>query len=103
MMENYLSLYLGVKQSFSNPGCPYDNAVAESFFSIMKQEKLSHNYYNTPKELEDTVSEYIEFYNTMRPHKMLNGLAPAVFENKYFSQVETSVSFLNRQAIAEEC
>ena len=35
----------GVKQSFSNPGTPYDNAVAESFFSMMKQEELSHNYF----------------------------------------------------------
>lgn len=76
---------LGVKQSFSNPGCPYDNAVAESFFSIMKQEELSHNYYNSLKELEDTVSEYIEFYNTMRPHKRLKGMSPTVFEIKYFS------------------
>ena len=32
---------LGVKQSFSNPGFPLDNAVAEAFFSIMKREELS--------------------------------------------------------------
>ena len=40
----------GVKQSFSNPGTPYDNAVAESFFSMMKQEELSHNYYHREDE-----------------------------------------------------
>ena len=90
---------LGVKQSFSNPGCPYDNAVAESFFSIMKQEELSHNYYNSLKELEDTVSEYIEFYNTMRPHKRLKGMSPTVFEIKYFSLAEAPVTISNRQAL----
>ena len=30
----------GVIQSFSNPGSPYDNSVAESFFSSMKSEEL---------------------------------------------------------------
>ena len=35
---------LGVKTSFSNPGTPLDNAVAESFFASMKREELSHNY-----------------------------------------------------------
>ena len=30
---------LGVNQSFSNPGTPLDNAIAESFFACMKREK----------------------------------------------------------------
>jgi transposase InsO family protein len=34
----------GVIQSFSNSGTPYDNAVAESFFSIMKRKELFLNY-----------------------------------------------------------
>ena len=46
---------LKVVQSFSNPGTPYDNAVAEPFFSIMKREELSHNWYHTIDELEKTV------------------------------------------------
>ena len=65
----------------------------------MKQEELSHNYYNSLKELEDTVSEYIEFYNTMRPHKRLKGMSPTVFEIKYFSLAEAPVAISNRQAL----
>ena len=42
---------LGVKQSFSNPGTPLDNAVAESFFACMKREELSHNYYDCVEDL----------------------------------------------------
>lgn len=34
---------LKVKQSFSNPGMPLENAVAESFFLCMKRDELSHN------------------------------------------------------------
>lgn len=31
---------LDVIQSFSRKGCPYDNAVAESFFKFLKKEKI---------------------------------------------------------------
>lgn len=47
---------LGVTLSYSHPGMPLDNAVAESFFACMKREELSHNYYDC---LED--------YGTMFP------------------------------------
>ena len=38
-----------------------NNAVAEALFSILKREKLSHNWYNTPEDLENTLQEYIDF------------------------------------------
>ena len=79
---------LGVKQSFSNPGSPLDNAVAESFFSIMKREELSHNFYTSKEELENTVSEYIDFFNNMRPHKKLGNKSPNQFEIEYLQLQE---------------
>ena len=82
---------LGVKQSFSNPGTPYDNAVAESFFSMMKQEELSHNYYHSEEELEATVADYINFFNTMRPHRKLAGQSPDDFEKRFYSEEGSAV------------
>lgn len=79
---------LGVKQSFSNPGSPLDNAVAESFFSIMKREELSHNFYTSKEELENTVAEYIDFFNNMRPHKKLGNKSPNQFEIEYLQLQE---------------
>lgn len=38
---------LGVRQSFSEPGVPYDNSVVESFFSFMKKEEIHRNIYET--------------------------------------------------------
>ena len=75
-----------VKQSFSNPGTPYDNAVAESFFSIMKREELSHNYYHSFDELENTVAEYINFFNQTRPHHKMGDVSPDEIERRYFAQ-----------------
>ncbi|MDR2902539.1 MAG: IS3 family transposase [Lactobacillales bacterium] len=71
---------LGVSQSFSSPGSPHDNAVAESFFSIMKRESLSHKWYKDQKELEDDVSEFISFFNSFRPLKKLGNLSPDEYE-----------------------
>ncbi len=74
----------GVRQSLSNPGIPHDNAVAEAFFSILKREELSHNWYNTPESLDETVREYIEFFNSHRPHRKLKLQTPDQFERAYW-------------------
>ena len=74
---------LKVKQSFSNPGTPLDNAVAESFFAWMKREELSHNYYDTIEELQRDVDEYVEFFNNMRPHQRLGMQTPSEVERNF--------------------
>ncbi len=79
---------LNIRQSFSHPGTPYDNAVAESFFSVLKREEISHNYYMTQEELQEVVSEYIEFYNTKRPHFKLGAMTPNAYEAKYYKERE---------------
>ena len=73
----------GVHQSFSNPATPHDNAVAEAFFSVLKREDISHSYYQTREDLEKAVTNYIEFYNSMRPHRKLHNLSPNDFERSF--------------------
>ena len=77
---------LKVVQSFSNPGTPYDNAVAESFFSIMKREELSHNWYHSAEELDNTVSDFIDFFNGYRPLQKLGNLTPNQYESLYWEE-----------------
>ncbi|MCQ2396607.1 MAG: IS3 family transposase, partial [Lentisphaeria bacterium] len=74
---------LKVRQSLSNPGTPHDNAVAESFFSTMKREELSHNRYESFEHLQKTVADYIVFYNSKRPHRKLNLRTPDQCEMDY--------------------
>ena len=78
----------GVRQSLSNPGTPHDNAVAEALFSILKREELSHNWYNTPEDLENTLRDYIDFFNRKRPHRKLNLQTPDQFEENYWASAE---------------
>jgi uncharacterized protein YjcR len=53
----------------------YDNAVAESFFSSLKQERIrNHMYYTRAKDRAD-IFDYIEvFYNRARRHSRLDGM-----------------------------
>lgn len=74
-----------VIQSFSAPGSPHDNAVAESFFATIKKEDFRRNYYKTEEEFRTAVEEYIEFYNDYRPHQRLGFLTPNQAEKEFYN------------------
>jgi transposase InsO family protein len=72
----------GIRQSMSRKGDPYDNAVAENFFSCIKCECLYLQCFATRNAAKAAVFHYIEaFYNTVRPHSGIAWLAPCDFEN----------------------
>lgn len=73
-----------ITQSFSAPGCPYDNAVAEAFFRTIKAEEVSHHQYRTEVELRESVAEYIDFFNNRRPHQKFGYRTPSQVESDYY-------------------
>ena len=59
----------------------WDNAVAESFFSSLKKERIKKRIYKTRDLARADVFDYIEvFYNRSRRHSHLGGVSPEVFE-----------------------
>lgn len=76
---------LGVKQSFSAPGCPYDNAVAEAFFRTLKAEEVSRRQYQSESELRTSIDEYINFFNHTRPHQRFQYRTPNQVELDYYN------------------
>lgn len=74
--------------SFSKARNPYDNSVAESFFSSLKREELYRRKFKSESEFKDSVHEYIDFYNTRRPHATINYKTPKQFELKYYGSTE---------------
>jgi len=73
----------GIRQSMSRRGDPYDNAVAENFFSCLKCELIHLKLYPSRAAAQNDVFAYLEtFYNTTRPHSALGWLSPAHFEAK---------------------
>lgn len=78
-------------QSMSRRGNCYDNAVAESFFQLLKRERIRRKVYNTREEGRQDVFDYIEmFYNPRRRHGNNNRLSPVEYEKQYFERL-TSV------------
>ena len=71
-----------ITQSMSRKGDPYDNAVAENFFSCLKCELVHLKHYRTRDEAQADIFAYIEtFYNTIRPHSGIGWLSPCAYEN----------------------
>lgn len=64
-------------QSMSRKGNCWDNAVIESFFSIIKREELKWYVFHSFVQAERIVHEYIDsYYMTVRPHESLGGVSP---------------------------
>ncbi|WP_217448703.1 IS3 family transposase [Scandinavium goeteborgense] len=67
--------------SMSRRGNCWDNAVAESFFSSLKKERIRKRIYKTRDLARADVFDYIEvFYNRARRHSHLGGVSPEAFE-----------------------
>jgi transposase InsO family protein len=74
----------GVLPSMSRKGNCHDNAVAESFFSNLKNETMHHRYFATRDEAQAVISDYIEvYYNRMRIHQTLGYQTPAQVESQF--------------------
>lgn len=77
---------LGVVQSFSKAGVPYDNSVMESFFSSLKREELYRTKYRSETEFRAAVDKYMVFYNERRPHTKNGYKTPMKLEAIYFGE-----------------
>ena len=72
-----------LEASMSRRGNCYDNAVAESFFQLLKRERIRRKTYATRKEARQDVFDYIEFfYNPKRKHGSNGMLSPIDFEQQ---------------------
>ncbi len=80
----------GLVASMSRRGNCYDNAVAESFFQLLKRERIRRKTYLDREEARRDVFNYIEmFYNPKRRHGYANDVSPVEFENQYFNRLRS--------------
>ncbi len=67
----------------SRRGNCHDNAVAESFFQLLKRERIRRKIYATRRGSRADVFDYIEmFYNSQRKHASNGMLSPVEFERQ---------------------
>lgn len=80
----------GLVASMSRKGNCHDNAVAESFFQLLKRERIKRKIYKTRDDARNDIFDYIElFYNPKRRHGNNNDLSPIEFENEYFMKKQS--------------
>ena len=77
-----LTQQYGITPSMSRRGNPYDNALAENFFSILKTECIHRVKINTFAEARRLIDEYIYFYNHQRIQTKTK-LTPMEFRCQY--------------------
>lgn len=69
--------------SMSRKGNCWDNAVVESFFGSLKQERVHWRNHQTRYEAQQDIMNYITmFYNSLRLHSYLGYKSPNQFESE---------------------
>ncbi|MEG2328892.1 IS3 family transposase [Anaerorhabdus sp.] len=76
-----------IVQSFSRAGRPCDNAVAESFFALLKREEIYRTKYKSELQFHKSIDDYIEFYNSKRPHRTIHNKVPNKYEELYYKRI----------------
>jgi putative transposase len=79
-----------LEPSMSRKGNCWDNAVAESFFSSLKKERIKKQIYTTRELAIAAVADYIDmFYNQRRRHSHIGGVSPEQFESAHRSRKQS--------------
>jgi len=77
-----------LKSSMSRRGNYHDNAVAESFFQLLKRERIKRKIYAIRVLARQDIFDYIEmFYNPIRKHGSNDILSPIKNEKRFFMKL----------------
>ena len=77
----------GIERSLSRKGSPYDNAVAEATFKIVKTEFVKGNWFETLERLELEFMDYVNWFNNFRIHSSLGYMSPIEYRNDTLKKV----------------
>jgi len=68
-----------IQRSLSHKGCPYDNAVAEATFKIIKTEFVRNQTFSSLYHLQIELADYVNWFNNHRIHSSLGYLTPVKY------------------------
>lgn len=76
-----------IERSLSHKGCPYDNAVAEATFKIIKTEFIWNERFHDLNELKLKLWDYVNWYNLHRIHSSLGYQTPVQYRENNLRKV----------------
>ena len=74
-----------VQIDYINPGRPYQNAYIERFNRTYREDILDLYIFNTLQEVRALTEDWIDIYNTVRPHDSLNDLTPFEYKRDFLN------------------
>ncbi len=77
----------GIDRSLSMKGCPYDYAVAEATYKVIKTEFVFGETFVSQKQLDLALFDYVHWYNHIRIHGTLGYLSPIEFKKKHLNKI----------------
>ena len=83
---------LDVESLYVEPGSPWENGDAESFFSKLRGEFLALEYFDSLSEARKLTKAWRQDYNHHRPHSSLGYLPPAAFAARCSDSVRPTAS-----------
>jgi putative transposase len=89
--------HAGIQAARIAPGQPWQNAVAESFHSRLRDECLSREWFATVAEAAVLVEQYRRAYNASRPHSALGYRTPAEVRADYDTKGDRDFSPKRRE------
>ncbi len=76
-----------IDRSLSDKGNPFDNAVSETTFKILKTELINGMHFETLKQLSLEPFDYVNWYNNIRTHSTLGYLSPVTYRNEALKKI----------------
>ncbi len=76
-----------ITRSLSRKGCPYDNAVAEATFKIIKTEFVKNQTFENLDALKLQLADYVNWFNNHRLHSSLGYLTPVEYRENNLKKV----------------
>jgi len=80
MIDEVISTFK-IKRSLSMKGCPYDNAVSEATYKLIKTEFVRNRHFSSLEQLTCEFGSYVRWFNEKRIHSTLGYLSPMEFKN----------------------
>ena len=81
----------GIERSLSDKGCPYDNAVMESLYNVLKTEFIKGMEFRDLEHLWLELADYVNWYNNHRLHGSLDYLTPMEYKEKQANEIQDKV------------
>ena len=77
-----------VDTHYIKPGSPWENAYNESFNSIFRITCLDRRLFTSLTEARVVINQWLDEYNTVRPHGSLQGKTPTLFKQQWLQNNE---------------